>query len=106
MRAVHALVKEGQVEGIELVDVEEMGTCESCEYAKMTRKGIRKERMEPRAAAFGDEIHSDIWGASSTQTIHKKEYYVSFTNNATHWSVVDLLHSKDGTFSAYKEFAA
>ncbi|KAF8158568.1 hypothetical protein B0H34DRAFT_618564, partial [Crassisporium funariophilum] len=79
--AVRALVKEGWVEGVELVDVGEMGACESCEHAKMTRKVVRKERTGARAAAFGDKIHSDVWGPSPVQTMRKKEYYASFTND-------------------------
>lgn len=96
--AVHALVKEGWAEGIKLVDEGEMGTCESCEYVKMTRKAVQKEKAEPRATAFGNEVHSNVWGPASTQTMHKKEYYASFTNNATHWSAIVLLHGKDNTF--------
>lgn len=95
--AVRALVKEGRVEGVELVDEGEMETCESCEYAKMTRKAVRKERTEPRATAFGDEVHSDVWGPASTQTLHHKHYYASFTDDATRWSNVELLHGKKMT---------
>ncbi|PPQ88011.1 hypothetical protein CVT25_001094 [Psilocybe cyanescens] len=104
--AVRALVEEGQVEGVELEDEREMRSCESCKYAKMTRKTIRKERAEPKAATFGNEVHSDVWGPASTQTLHHKQYYAFFTDDATHWSIIKLLHSKDDTFPAYKNFVA
>jgi hypothetical protein len=42
-KAVKRLVKEGIVEGVELDGSEEMGLCDLCEYAKMTRKPIKKE---------------------------------------------------------------
>ena len=37
----------------------------------------------PRAAKFGDEIHSDVWGPSPVQTPGHKDYYVSFTDDHT-----------------------
>jgi len=67
---------------------------------------VRKEREEPLAASFGDEIHSDVWGPASIETIHHRKYYASFTDDSTRWSHVKLLHGKDDTFDAYKEFEA
>jgi transposase InsO family protein len=105
--AVRKLVADKHIVGVELEDDEgEMGTCESCEYAKTTRKRVRKEREEPLAASFGDEIHSDVWGPASIETIHHRKYYASFTDDSTRWSHVKLLHGKDDTFDAYKEFEA
>ena len=43
--AVRKLVADKRIVGVELEDDGgEMGTCESCEYAKTTRKRVRKER--------------------------------------------------------------
>ena len=60
----------------------------------------------PRASKFGDKIHLDIWGPSPIQTPGHKEYYVSFTNDHTHWTHLWLLATKDGVFKAYKDFEA
>ncbi|KAF9526825.1 hypothetical protein CPB83DRAFT_735063, partial [Crepidotus variabilis] len=80
--AARKLVKDGLVTGVTLVEGDgERKTCESCEYAKVTRKVIRKERRKPKAPAFGDEIHSDVWGPARTPTIRNKEYYGSFTDD-------------------------
>ena len=87
-------------------DGEEMGTCESYEFVKTMRKRVRKEREEPLAKKFGDEIHSDIWGPATTKTIHRQKYYSSFTDDSTCWSHVKLLHRKDDTFNAYIKFEA
>lgn len=103
--AIRKLVKTGGVVGVVLEDEEEV-PCDSCEYAKATRKRIRKEREEPRASNFGDEIHSDVWGPATTLTIHHRKYYASFTDDSTRYSHVALLSSKDETFSAYKDFEA
>jgi hypothetical protein len=58
--AAKRLVKDGLVTGIKLDGSTEIKSCESCEYAKMTRKPVAKERKEKRAAAMGDVIHSDV----------------------------------------------
>jgi hypothetical protein len=105
--AVRKLVEDKRVVGVELEDDrEEMGTCESCEFAKATRKRVRKEREEPLAEKFGDEVHSDVWGPATTETIHHRKYYASFTDDSTRWSHVKLLHGKDDTFDAYLEYEA
>jgi hypothetical protein len=86
--AAKALVQKGMVKGIELDESPQPGSCDdSCEYAKATRKPIRKVRMEPRAEHFGDEIHSD-------------------TDGCTRWSAVDILRTKDETLASYKRFEA
>ena len=101
------LVKEGMVKGVVLGDDRDLdGICESCEYSKATRKVIKKERQDPLAPNFGDEVHSDLWGPSPTETIGKRQYYVSFTDDHTRWTHLDLLRTKDETFRAYKNYEA
>src|SRR5271168_1899707 len=104
--AVKKSVTEGPVEGIALEVEGDMGTCESCEYAKTTRKNIKKERQEPKATHFGDEIHSDVWGPSQVETINHRRYYASFTDDNTRFTHINLLTTKDETFDAYKHFEA
>ena len=100
------MVSNGIVEGIE-VDLTTMAqTCDSCKYAKATQKPIKRVREALRAANFGDEIHSDVWGPSPVQTPGLKEYYVSFTDNHTRWTHLQLLATKDAIFQAYKSFEA
>ena len=89
--AAKRLVSEGAVTGIELDLSSELKSCDSCEYAKATRKPIKKTRDAPRAEKFGDEIHSDLWGPSPVQTPGKKEYYVSFTDDHSRWTHLELL---------------
>ena len=45
-----------------------------------------------------------MWGPSPVQTPGHKEYYVSFTDDYTRWTHLELLASKDKTFEAYKNF--
>lgn len=80
--------------------------CESCVYAKATRKPVAKEREGERATEFGGEIHSDLWGPAPVTTIKGRRYYVSFTDDKTRLTDLYLLKHKSDTFRAYKEYEA
>jgi hypothetical protein len=58
--AIHALIRYNVVTGPHLLDDKRPIFCESCEYAKATRKRISKEQTTPPAKAFRDEIHTDL----------------------------------------------
>ena len=96
----------GAVEGVEIDQTSTLQGCDSCEFAKMTRKPIKKTCDDLRASKFGDRIHSDLWGPSPIQTPGHKEYYVSFTDDCTRCTHLVLLASKDKTFEAYKNSEA
>src|ERR1700678_3771725 len=85
------MVSSGAIEGIEIDLASVIQQCDSCEYAKATHKPIKKDCQTPRAAKFGDEIHSDVWGPSPVQTPGHKNYYVSFTDDYTRWTHLQLL---------------
>jgi hypothetical protein len=104
--SIRALIRTNAVTGIHLIDDFPPFTCDSCEYAKMTRKAIRKERIAPQAETFGDEIHTDLWGPSPTLSLGGRKYYVTFTDDCTRYTKLDILRSKDQAFDAYKQFAA
>jgi hypothetical protein len=78
--AARDLVRRGLVEGLELDESSQPGSCDSCEYAKATRKPIRRERIVPQAENFGDEIHTDLWGPSPVKSIGGCEYVERITN--------------------------
>ena len=59
-----------------------------------------------RAAKFGDEIHSDVWGPSPLESIFHHKYYASFIDDHTRYSHITLLRKKDETFDSYKHFKA
>ena len=54
------LVNKGLVEGVKLEGSLERVVCESCEWAKGSRKQVSKVREDERRTAVGDEIHSDL----------------------------------------------
>ena len=98
------MVSEGAIDGIEIDPSSSIQSCDSCKYAKATHKPIQKSHEVPRASNFGDKIHSDVWGPSPIQTPGHKEFYMSFTDNYTQWTYLELLASKDKMFEAYKDF--
>jgi hypothetical protein len=58
------------------------------------------------AKHFGDEVHTDVWGLSSIPTRQGHQYFASFTDDCTHFTVIFLIQTKDEAFAAYKTFEA
>ena len=80
--SIRQMIQDGTVTGITLDKAHKsMGTCDSCEYAKLTRKPIGKLRDPLRQSNLGDEVHTDLWGPSPVQTGRHSRYYASFTND-------------------------
>jgi hypothetical protein len=67
---------------------------------------IKPERQAPPATSFGEEVHSDVWGPSPDNSIGGKRYYITFTDNYSHYTWARTLKAKSEAFEAYKEFAA
>ena len=100
------LVKKGLIEGVTLKAGIETAVCESCEWAKGTRKAVSKVRESDRSTAVGEEIHSDLWGKAPVESINHKLYYVTFTDDYSRYTNVYFLHGKDETFETYKSYEA
>ena len=66
------MVSKGVIEGMKIDKLTQLQSCNSCEYAKATRKPIRKVCEMPHASEFGKEIDSDLWGPSPVQMPGKK----------------------------------
>jgi hypothetical protein len=104
--AIHTLVHNHAIIGIELIDNGSPIICDLCKYTKMTCKVILKERVAPPAKCFGDEIHTDLWGPSPVNSLGGRCYYITFTDDTTQFTSVDILRTKDQALDAYKTFAA
>ena len=104
--AAKLLVKKGIVEGIELDESQNPRTCDVCEFAKTSRKAIKRERVTERAKSFGDEVHSDLWGPAPVRTKGWHEYYISFTDDHTRFTHLYLQKTKDEAFESYKKYRA
>jgi transposase InsO family protein len=105
--AARRLMKEGLVTGVKLDEASEITECDSCEYAKMHRKAVGKEKgKDSRATKFGEEVHSDVWGPSPISTIHGRFYYVTFIDDNSRLTHIHLLRRKDQAFDAYLIYEA
>lgn len=82
------LVEKGFVTGVKLDKSSgEPRFCESCVYAKATRKPVSKARGGERATDIGGEIHSDLWGPAPVESL-------------------EFLCQKSEAFTAYKAYEA
>ena len=106
VNAIRALIHAGFITGIQLIDDFPPFICNSCEYAKTTQKAIHKEHKAPQAQAFGNEVHTDVWGLSPNLSLRGRKYYVTFTDDHTRFTKLDILRKKDQTFEAYKSFTS
>ena len=105
---IRSLVRTNAVTGLHLIDPTPTSplVCDSCDYAKTTRKPIRKESPTPLATSFGDEVHSDVWGPSQLSSLGGRKYYITFTDDHTRFTRLALLRTKDEALPAYKTFTA
>ena len=103
---VKAMITSKACSGLELDECSNMTPCASCEHAKTTRKPIQKTRMTPRAKAFGEEVHSNVWGLSPIQSIAKQVYYITFTDDYTRWTTIYLMKKKSGALKFYQSYEA
>ena len=103
---IHSMINNGSITGIELVDDGPTLICEACEQAKMTRKQIQKEHKAPLASVFGGEMHTNLWEPALMVSLGGRQYYISFTDNHSQFTMLTILRTKSQTFDAYKAFAA
>lgn len=102
------LVKDNMVTGVRL-KYTLLGNpffCASCVYAKSTRKLVPKLREGERAAVFGGEVHSDLWGKAPVESKGGKKYYITFIDDKTELMHLYLLRTKDETPKTYKQYKA
>jgi len=106
--SARTLVSRGLVTGVflDLTDHVRPFFCESCVYAKSSRKPISKVREGERAVEFGEEVHSDLWGPAPVESRGGKRYYITFTDDKTRLTHLYLLRKKDEAFDTYKEYEA
>ena len=102
------LTKDGFITGLQLETTPSGNDffCESCVYAKATCKPVAKAQSGECATEFGGEVHSDLWGLAPVATRGGKRYYITFVNNSTRFTHLNLLAAKSEAQGAYKNFEA
>jgi hypothetical protein len=106
--SIRELIEKGLVEGLELErsTLSEVLFCESCTYAKATRKAVPKAHEGERAKVFGRKVHMDLWGLAPVETRSGRNFFVMFTDDAMWLTHLFLLRLKEEVFGAYREYEA
>jgi transposase InsO family protein len=100
------LIESGAITGVKLDLSSQEAACDACIFARATWQPVPKVRISPPAQKFGDEVHTDVWGPSSTPTHQGQKYFITFTDDAMRYTVTFLMHTKDEALEAYKSFEA
>jgi hypothetical protein len=66
--AIKSAVEKGLIEGVEFDSTSKPEFCDGCEKGKATRQPFPKESKR-RATAYGELIHTDLWGPAQTVSI-------------------------------------
>ena len=108
VQVIRDLVAHGMVTGLRLeyTPTGQPFFCESCIYGKATRKSVPKVREGERAAVFGGEVHSDLWGKSPVESRGGKNYMDTYIDDKTRLTHVYFLRTKDEQPTAYKTYEA
>ena len=99
-----ALVEKGLVSGIKLDPDSREAPCNACIFARATHKPIPKARVGLQSLRFREEIHTDVWGPSPVTSWCGCRYFITFTDDATRYTVTYLLHTKAEALGTYKSF--
>jgi hypothetical protein len=68
------------INGMKITD-DDFTSCDSCDYVKTTCKPIKVEHAAVPATAFGEEVHLDMWGPLSLNSLGGCRYYITFTGD-------------------------
>lgn len=97
----------GMVKGMDLEQKAVRGdhVCEPCMIGKQTRMPF-VEMPLPRSTRPLELIHSDVCGAMTPAAWNGKRYFLSFTDDYTHFSAVYFLNTKDEVLEMFKTYVA
>ncbi|KAG2956664.1 hypothetical protein PC121_g25381 [Phytophthora cactorum] len=76
-----------------MTSVKQWELCDGCALGKQTRVSYMKSSPN-RAKQVLEVIHSDVCGPMQTSTFSGKRYFVTFTDDKSHFCVVYLLRNK------------
>jgi len=106
VESARKFIQSGAIIRVELDSDSQETDCDACIFAHATHLPIPKVRISPPAQNFGDEIHTNVWGPATIATRQGRRYFITFTDDATRYTITYLLRTKDEAFGAYKMFEA
>jgi hypothetical protein len=89
-------VRDGKIHGLTITDLDktEDSFCEICAQSKPTRKPFPQEASN-RAKELGGRIHADLWGPAQVTSLAGTRYTVDFTDDATRYTHIEFLKTKN-----------
>lgn len=104
--SLRELVRFDMVNGLTLTNFDaDAVVCEPCLSGKIERLpfGSAEERRSSRVLEL---IHSDVCGPITPHTWDGKRFFVSFTDDFSHFSVIYLMATKDEVIDRFREYEA
>ncbi|CAB0015328.1 unnamed protein product [Nesidiocoris tenuis] len=67
--------------------------CDSCQKGKSTRQPF-KTVQHPQSSRVSELIHTDVWGPSNVESLTGERYYLSITDDYSHFSTLYPMKNK------------
>ena len=93
------------VDGFSIADSPQDIDCPACIASKHTREPIPKT-VHHWAKSPGELTHTDVWGPARVPTHKGYKYYISFIDDATRYTTVRFLKTKDEAAHLVKQYLA
>ena len=104
VQSLKLMKEKNLVEGMEVIQSPLEFICEACIQGKQVTKPLPK-KSQTLYSEIGELILTDLWGPAQVKGKGGFEYFISFTDAATRFSVVGFLKRKSDAFSQYRRFA-
>lgn len=101
--AIRKMQKNGLIENMKIVECGVRELCGTCAKGKMARVPFPKKSLTETKEPL-DLIHSDVCGPMSTQTPSGKRYIVTFIDDFSRFTVIQLLAHKSEVEGCIKHF--
>lgn len=91
--------------GIDIALVNQRDLCDSCALGKQTRVSFMPKSPH-HAKKLLEVIHNDVCGPMQSATLSGKRYFVTFTDDYSHFTTLFLLRSKSEVADKFAKFVA
>ncbi|KAF2902290.1 hypothetical protein ILUMI_03898 [Ignelater luminosus] len=102
--SLQKIINLGMVNGIEMLNIKNTEKCETCIYGKMTKLPHKDTRV--RANEPLELIHTDICGPITPEAWNGKKYFVTFTDDYTHFNETYIFERKCHMFEKFQDYEA
>jgi len=99
------MVSRGMIHGVEIIQSSKSEFCDTCVKAKITHLPFPNE-SKTRAAKYGKQIHTDVWGPSHVKSLSGKRYYISFMDDYSHKTTISFMKKKSEVYQKLMEHIA